>query len=292
VLRRAPGGPAAPRPPGAAEPLDAAQVGRWREQFSNRGRWGADDRRGALNLITRDRVLAACALPRSGRAIACALAEGERAGVPAGALGLHPPQAPRRAEDPDPGGPDAAAPPLPEGTRWDARLQRGEPGADAVVGRGVLLDLPRLLRVPWLEEGRPIRPEELDACAERSGVAIEAGDVLLVRTGRLARALRERSFEGYAGGAAPGLSVLCARWLFEREIAAVASDTACLEVVPSEVPGVPLPLHRIALGSTGLLFGEIFQLDALAEACARDGRYAFLFVAPLLPTPIHPLALK
>jgi kynurenine formamidase len=273
------------------EPCDAAQVGRWAERFSNRGRWGSRDERGTLNLITRDRVLAACALPRSGRAISCALRlEG---GAPADALGPHPPVSPApRPEDPEPGAEGAEAPPLPGATRWDGRARAAAPGADPVVARGVLLDLPRLLRLSWLEDGRPIRPEELDACAERSGVAIEAGDVLLVRTGRLTRALREHTSPGPAAGPAPGLSVHCARWLFEREIAAVASDTACVEVVPSEVPGCPLPLHRISLRGTQLLFGELFQLDALAEACARDGRYAFLFAAPLLPIAIEPLVVK
>jgi hypothetical protein len=54
----------------------------------------------------------------------------------------------------------------------------------------------------------------------------------------------------------------------------------------------------ISLRNTGVLFGEIFQLDALAEACAADGNYAFLFAAPPLPitgavgSPINPLAIK
>ena len=89
----------------------------------------------------------------------------------------------------------------------------------------------------------------------------------------------------------------CARWLFERQVAAVAADTASVEVLPSETPDCALPLHQIAVRDMGLRFGHTFHLDRLAEACATDGRYAFLFAAPPVPTgtldaPINPLAIK
>jgi kynurenine formamidase len=92
--------------------------------------------------------------------------------------------------------------------------------------------------------------------------------------------------------------VHCARWLYEREVAAVASDSWSLEVVPSETAAPEAPLHEIALEKTGLLVGRSFHLDTLSEACATDGEYAFLFTAPLLPAlgavgyPINPLAIK
>jgi kynurenine formamidase len=169
---------------------------------------------------------------------------------------------------------------------------------DGVVGRGVLLDLPRFLRRRWLDDGTRIRPEDLDACAESEGVAIQSGDIVLVRTGMMTRCLEAKSWKGYCGGPAPGLSVTCAPWLHEREIAAVATDTWGVEVIPNETPDCFQPLHMIALRNTGLLLGEIFHLDALAEACAADGEYAFLFTAPPLPitgavgSPINPLAIK
>jgi kynurenine formamidase len=248
-------------------------VRRLAERFSNRGRWGEQDERGALHFVTRDRVLAACALPHSGRVFPLAL--GSASADPRIATrwdaGQHPPH----------GEPAAAPAPAPPGGR----------GAQALVARAVLLDLPRLARLRWLEDGRAIGPEALDACAERSGVAIEPGDVLLVRTGQQARPGRERLPQSGGDGPAPGLSVHCARWLFEREIAAVASDTHCVEVTPSEVDGCALPLHAISLQQTGLLFGEYFALEELAEACAGDGRYAFLFAAPAGP-PLLPLAVK
>ena len=67
-----------------------------------------------------------------------------------------------------------------------------------------------------------------------------------------------------------------------RQIAALATDTARVEVQPAETPDVALPLHQIAVRDMGLRLGNGFHLDRLAEACANDGRYAFLFAAPPL----------
>ena len=158
--------------------------------------------------------------------------------------------------------------------------------------------MPRFAGVSWLEDGTRIRPEDLDGCAEAQGVTVEGGDVVLVRTGMITRCLEQKSWTGYCGGPAPGLSIHCARWIFEREIAAVATDTWGVEVRPNETPDCFQPLHMISLRNTGVTFGEIFHLDGLAEACAEDGRYAFLFTAPPLPitgavgSPINPLAIK
>jgi kynurenine formamidase len=314
--------------------LDARTVREWGERYSNWGRWGADDERGTLNFITPERVLAACALPRSGVVISCALpfdAKGPQSGLG----GRHNPihtmlatgaDAAAGAQDFLPGGfnyaDDAVTMPLQCGTQWDAlahvfydgRMYGGHDAklvtsrgasknsidriASGVVGRGVLLDLPRVTQQPWLDDGTRILPEHLDACAEKQGVTIEPGDILLVRTGMLTRCLEQKSWKGYCGGPAPGLSIHCARWLYERELAAVATDTWGVEVIPNETKDCFQPLHMISLRNTGLLFGEIFALDALAAACAEDGRYAFLFCAPPLPisgavgSPINPLAIK
>ena len=317
-----------------SEPIDAHTVREWGERYSNWGRWGADDERGTLNFITPERILAACALPRRGRVISCALPFDDR-GPQSGLARRHNPihymlahagDALAGAQDHLAGGfnyaDDAVTMPLQCGTQWDAlahvfydgKMYNGRDVrlvtsrgarensidriADGVVGRGVLLDLPRLMRRPWLEDGTRILPQDLDACAEAFGATIESGDILLVRTGMMKRCLEQKSWRGYCGGPAPGLSVHCARWLYEREIAAVATDTWGVEVIPNETPDCFQPLHMISLRNTGLLLGEIFQLDDLAEACAEDGNYAFLFTAPPLPitgavgSPINPLAIK
>jgi kynurenine formamidase len=278
----------------SGERLDARTVREWGRRYSNWRRFGADDELGTLNFITRDRVLAAASLVRTGLVVSCAL--------PFGA----------RNDDGD----------ATRGARWEplARVERDgriyndrehaevpaagaraasiDRLADGVVGRGVLLDLARFLGKPWLDDGARILPADLDACAESCGVTIDTGDILLVRTGRLARCFSEGSWQGYADGPAPGLSLRCIRWLHERQIAALAADTAHVEVQPAETPDCALPLHQIAARDMGLLIGNTFHLDRLAEACAADNRYAFLFTAPPIPGarvfegPINPLAIK
>lgn len=315
-------------------PLTPDTVREWGELYSNWGRWGPEDERGTLNFITPERLLAACALPRRGEIVSCALPF-DQSGPQTGLAGRFNPihlmiadggDAISGAQDFLPGGfryaDDVVTMPLQCGTQWDALAHVYYDGrmyndrkielvtsrgalansidkiADGVVGRGVLLDLPRFQHKAWLDDGTPIFPDDLDRCAERAGVAIEPGDILLVRTGMMTRCLEKKSWQGYCGGDAPGLSVHCARWLYEREIAAVATDTFALEVSPSEVADCVFPLHMISLRNTGLLFGEIFRLDALAAACAEDGNYAFLFAAPPLPvtgavgSPINPLAIR
>jgi len=314
--------------------LDASTVREWGERYSNWGRWGDDDERGTLNFITPGRILNACSIPRSGRVVSCALPFDDK-GPQSGVGGRHNPihvmladggDALSGAQDHFPGGfryaDDAITMPLQCGTQWDAlshvyydelmyngrdiRLVTSR-GAKAnsidrlaadVVGRGVLLDLPLIRGCQWLEDGTAIMPEDLDACAEALGVTIESGDILLIRTGMMTRCQQNGSWDGYCGGPAPGLSVLCARWIYEREVAAVATDTWGVEGLPNETKDCFQPLHMISLRNTGLLLGEIFDLDALSEACAEDGRYEFLFVAAPLPitgavgSPINPLAIK
>jgi kynurenine formamidase len=84
----------------------------------------------------------------------------------------------------------------------------------------------------------------------------------------------------------------------ERQLAAVATDTWGMEVRPNEIPNAYQPLHQVFIPSMGLLVGEIFDLEALAEDCAKDGVYEFMFVAPPIPitgavgSPVNPFAIK
>ena len=184
----------------------------------------------------------ACSIPRSGRVISCALGF-DRDGSQ---------NRPIRCR-----------------TQWDAALADSNDEIwHGVVGRGVLLDISRMLRAPWLDDGTRIQPDDLDACAESQGVTVESGDILLIRTGMMTRCRKEKSWQVYFDGPAPGLSVQCGRWLCEREIAAVATDTCGVEVRPYETPDCSQPLLAISLRHTGVLFGENFDLDPLARACA------------------------
>jgi kynurenine formamidase len=170
--------------------------------------------------------------------------------------------------------------------------------ARGVVARGVLLDLPRVKAVPWLEPGYAITVEDLEKALEVHGVETGAGDALLIRTGMMAMCRAQGGWGEYAGGPAPGLSFTTAGWVHARQLAAVATDTWAMEVQPHEIPETYQPLHQVFIANMGLLIGEIFHLDELAEDCAQDSIYEFFFVAPPLPitgavgSPINPLAIK
>lgn len=170
--------------------------------------------------------------------------------------------------------------------------------SDRVVGRGVLLDMPRSAGRPWLDPGEPIHAADLEACASAQGVTVGRADIVLIRTGQIAQCRDAGSWGSYAGGPAPGLALDAAPWIFDREVAAIATDTWGMEVLPNQTPDVFQPLHIILLVHAGLLIGEIFDLEALAADCASDGRYEFLVSAVPLPitggvgSPVNPLAVK
>jgi kynurenine formamidase len=169
--------------------------------------------------------------------------------------------------------------------------------ADGIVSRGVLLDLARAAGVERLQAGHAIQVAELEAAETKQGVRVETGDVLLVRTGHLAAFKNDGDRVAYMR-MMPGLSLACAEWLHAREVAAVATDTNAVEVIPFEDNAVPLPLHMVCIRDMGLTLGEMFDLDAIAEDCAADGVYDFFFSAPPLKvtggvgSPLNPLAIK
>lgn len=171
-------------------------------------------------------------------------------------------------------------------------------GASGMVGRGVLLDMPRALGVEWLEAGTAIGPAELDRACALGGVDVGRGDFVFVRTGAIAEVRAKGAWGRYAGGPAPGLGLAAVPWLADRSVAAVATDTWGMEVRPNETPDVLQPLHIVFIVHMGMWIGEIFDLEALAGDCAADGRYEFFFCGPPLPftqavgSPLNPMAVK
>jgi kynurenine formamidase len=166
-------------------------------------------------------------------------------------------------------------------------------------GRGVLLDIARFRGVPWLQDGEGIGNDELDACAKAQGVEIRRADFVIVRTGQMERCQKVGSWDGYPGGDAPGFAFETLDWVKRTELAALASDTWGCEVRPNESEeGINQPWHWITIPIMGMTMGEIFYLKDLAEDCAADKVYEFLFVAPAIPitgavgSPTNPLAIK
>jgi kynurenine formamidase len=165
---------------------------------------------------------------------------------------------------------------------------------DGLVGRGVLLDIPRLRDVPWLEPGDQIFREDLEAAEKAQGVAVGAGDILLVRTGHAPRLAELGPWD--TDEARAGVHPTAARFLAEREVTALGSD-GNNDTAPSTTEGVAFPIHVLALNAMGVHLLDYLQLEDLVERCEADGRWEFLFVgAPLrIPggtgSPLNPIAI-
>lgn len=150
---------------------------------------------------------------------------------------------------------------------------------DGIVTRGVLLDICALHGVRWLEPGYAISPDDLAAAEERQGVTVEPGDVLIVHTGQVARALADGPAPTRGGiPANAGLSAACLPFLRERDVAALGSD-AIQDVQPSGYPGLSLlrPIHIVGIVALGLWLIDNMELTRLAETCATTGRSSFFF---------------
>jgi kynurenine formamidase len=303
------------------------------KRCSNWGKWGAEDELGTLNYITPELVVRSSRLVKRGVTFSLAIpldSSGPQINQPRRFNPIHR----MILTGPDfttgafkrPGGvgfaDDMVIMALQCATQWDAlshcfldgKLYNGydanlvssegakrngiEKMARFIVTRGVLLDIPRVKGVEWLEPGCAITADDLEAAVRAHRVTVGRGDALLVRTGQMAMCRRRKSWGDYAGGDAPGLSFHTADWIHAHELAALATDTWGMEVRPNELPDSYQPLHQILIPHMGLLVGEIFDLDALAADCAQDGVYEFQFVAPPLPitgavgTPVNPLAVK
>jgi kynurenine formamidase len=154
-----------------------------------------------------------------------------------------------------------------------------------VVGRGVLIDMARHRGKDSLEPAETFGVEDLEAAAEAQGVAIEPHDNLLIRTGWLKVFYDKGADAFYKKFVEPGLtfSPELVRWFHEREIVSLSTDTIANEVTVEPETGIALPLHAALMRNLGVLFSEILWFEELADDCAADGQWAFLYAA----APIH-----
>ena len=149
-----------------------------------------------------------------------------------------------------------------------------------VITRGVLIDIPRLKGVPFLEPGTAIYPEDVAAWEKRAGVTIGPGDALLLRTGRWAR--RGQVGAWPVGRHAAGFHASIAPWLKARGVAFVGSDAAS-EVTPTMVEGVTLPVHTLLITALGIHVLANQDLERLADTAARLKRWAFMLTINPVP---------
>jgi kynurenine formamidase len=308
-------------------PADFPEFADLAKAVNNWGRWGGDDERGTLNLITDSHVRAAVALVRDGRALPLAIplsADGPQLGFVPGRtnptrtmVAVHEPLGDDvhgvRFND------DAVQMGIQAATHWDAlahvsygdRMYNGFPlsvvddagaahlGADrfgAITGRGVLLDVARAAGVSRLDGGLALTPALLESAEALGDVQVGTGDIVLIRTGQMQH-LHGGDKLSYAISTA-GPSLQTVRWFHEREVAAVAADNLSFEVFPGEIDGLMLPVHMLHIVEMGLVQGQNWDLEALAADCADDGRYAFLLEATPEPfagacgAPVAPVAIK
>src|SRR6185295_4803217 len=259
-------------------------------RLRNWGKWGPDDERGTLNYIAPSSIVGAARLVKRGAVFSLAIpfdSKGPQSATSSSSRRFNPIHR-MMLTGPDcttgaitfPGGvgftDDMVIMPLQCATQWDAlshclldgQIYNGydaneissrgakrngiDKVARGIVGRGVMIDLPRVKSVHWLEPGYAITPEDLDAAVAAEGVEIESGDVLLVRTGMMTMCAARGGWGDYAGGPAPGLSFSTAGWVHGHELAAVATDTWAMEVQPHEIPDSYQPLHQVFLVNMGL----------------------------------------
>lgn len=175
-----------------------------------------------------------------------------------------------------------------------------KPMADhGIVGRGVLLDIPRYKAVQRLGANQQVTLADLLGCAESQGVALEKRDILLIRTGWLP-IFYEQGMDALMGAGEPGITdePALVHWFQEMEIPTFGSDTIGGEQSFSSVSGIVLPLHGALMRNLGIPFQEMLWLEDLAADCAADRQYDFMYVVSPLKihggtgSPINPLAIK
>jgi kynurenine formamidase len=162
--------------------------------------------------------------------------------------------------------------------------------APPMIARGVLLDVAGLDGGPHLNPGRAVSPDELQRAADRAGVAVEAGDIVLIRTG-WGRFFGVDNTRYVAGE--PGIDVAAAHWLTGRDVVAIGCDNMAVEVLPNPDRSLMMPVHQHVLAEAGVYLIENLALEELAV----ERVYSFCFI--LLATkykgatgcPVRPVAL-
>jgi kynurenine formamidase len=295
------------------------------DELKNWGRWGEDDQSGTLNLITPEKRAAAAALVTDGTAVSCALdfptspapdnphPALHMMNVAGDACTLGPIGALQATSDfigvsfhgMASSHIDALCHILVDGQMYNGYaktdvLSTGAQknsimvAAHGIVSRGILLDVPMVHGVEWLEPGYQITVDDLDAAESAHGVSVEAGDVLLVNTGRHCRRAEVGAWPVSEGLA--GLHAECLPWLHERGVSLLGSDGVSDPMPGFNVPGWRMPVHQIGIAGLGLHLLDNLELRGVSDACAQHSRWEFLFVVSPLRveggtgSPVNPIA--
>lgn len=302
---------------------------------SNWGRWGADDEVGSLNYLTPQEVLRGVQHIRKGEVVTLQRLIGDPKGDPVWP-GREP--AKRTMVFDESSWDGEGAPQFPGGLHYaddkleaflqgstqydalghvwydgkiwngyDARTTVGGMekasvaplGDRGIVGRGILLDMARHRGKSTMEKGETFTHEDLMACAKAQGCTIEKHDILIIRTNFIAQFFEDKD-KFYTDFCEPGLcfSKELVQWFHDMEIPNLVTDTIANEVTIDPTTGVALPLHCALMRNLGVTLTEICDLEKLAQSCADDGQYTFLYVAAPLKihratgSPVNPVVIK
>jgi kynurenine formamidase len=302
-----------PGPSAARFPRNAAEFDQMFQQVKNWGRWGPDDQLGAANLITEAKRRQAADLVKQGVSVSLA----------------HNPLTEAAPDNPQPfehtvnrgfttdtyrvsyhgyahSHIDALCHILYQKQTYnghstaDVNTEKGctQLGIDrlknGIVTRGILIDIPRLRNVNYLDPGTPVFPEDIEAWEKKARVKVSPGDAIFVRTGRWAR--RAALGPWVVARNAAGLHASIAPWLKERGVSFLGGDAA-QDVVPSLVEGINLPVHTLAITALGIDILDNQDLEAVADLAAKLNRWEFMVtIAPVPVTggtgfPVNALAI-
>jgi kynurenine formamidase len=298
-----------------AQKLTKSDIDKMMKELSNWGRWGKDDEKGTVNLITSAKRKSAAALVTEGFSVSMARNTDSE-----------------KAVDNTSPFVEKMSPPV-DGqfnmdeytvffhgfahTHFDSlshlfyegKMYNGFPEttvkpngtgklavtafSEGFLTRGVLVDIPWLKGLPYLDTSAVITPADLDAWEKKTSVRIQSGDAVFIRTGRWGYRAAKGPWD--IGSHSAGLSALCARWLKQRDIAILGSDAAH-DALPSGIPGVTFPVHQLLIVAMGTPLFDQCDLEQISKEAAKRNRWTFLFTAaPIRVTggtgaPINPIA--
>ena len=300
------------------------------DSLSNWGRWGDDDQRGTLNLIGDSQTRRAAALVREGATVSCAATISFD---PAPDVSFQPHRYMLESGDGWAGGDKVSSFAIAVALEyvgmvfhghtithidslahffWKGQMYNGRPchlvstnhgatshsverAGDGIVTRGVLVDVPMIRGVEWLERNEGVMPDDILLAEERCGFKVEEGDVLLIRTGQLKRRRVEGPVDPRTAGST-ACQAACLPLFHERGIAMLGTDTGN-DIMPPQYPTVTNPIHQVGLVAMGMWVLDNADLEELTAACRRRDRWEFMFsIGPLkisngTGSPVNPLAI-
>ena len=289
----------APSTPGNRSPVNADEFDQLFQQVKNWGRWGADDELGSVNLITAAKRKQALSLAKTGQTVSL----------------VHNPLTDKADDNASPfehtmnagfttdtykvsyhgyshSHMDALCHILYKDQTYNG-YARAVVNTDkgctklgiqnlkqGLITRAILIDIPRLKGVPYLEPGTAIYQEDVEAWEKTAGVKIQSGDAILLRTGRWTR--RDKVGPWAVGRNAAGFHASIIPFIKARGVAIVGSDAAS-EVTPTLVAGVNLPVHTLLITALGINILDNQDLEALADMAAKLKRWEFMITINPMP---------